>query len=106
MQSWVRPPEAHAECVAQRETVLDTDAVPQNAQGPVLGMEEQPVQLLQETRVPSAATTAHAQRVDDEDERAGPASMCMCTEPLSGWRTVRVRQQRTKVDWAIERAER
>ena len=26
----------------------------------------------------------------------------MFTEPLSGWRDVRVRDQRTKVDWAIE----
>ena len=26
----------------------------------------------------------------------------MFTEPLTGWREVRVREQRTKVDWAIE----
>jgi hypothetical protein len=102
----VIPPEANAACVANRENVLDTDALPPQPQGPVMGMDEQPVQLLQETRVPMAATQAHAQRVDDEDERAGTASLCMLTEPLSGWRTVRVRQQRTTVDWAIEMAER
>jgi hypothetical protein len=104
MQSGVIPPEANAEGVAQRENVLDTYALPQTLQGPVLCMEEQPVQLLKETRVPIVATTAHAKRVDDEDERAGTASMCMGTEPLSGWRTVRGRKQRTKGDWAIERA--
>jgi hypothetical protein len=68
-------------------------------------LEEPPVQWLKETRVPIAATTAHAPRVDDADERAGTASMGMVTAPLAGWRTVRVRQPRTTVDWAIERAE-
>ena len=63
-------------------------------------MDEQPVQLLKETRVPIAATKAHPRRVDYEYERAGTASIFMFTEPLSGWRTVRVREQRTKVDWA------
>ena len=106
IQYWVIPPEANAEFVAHMENVLDTDALPPNSQVPVMCMDEQPVQLLKETRVPIAATKAHAQRVDDEYERAGTASIFMFTEPLSGWRTVRVRQQRTTVDWAIERAER
>jgi hypothetical protein len=104
IQYWVIPPEANAECVAPMENVLDTYALPQHAQVPVLCLEEQPVQLLKETRVPITATTAHGKRVDDEDERAGTASMVMFTEPLSGWRTVRVRKQRTKVDWAMEMA--
>ena len=29
----------------------------------------------------------------------------MFTEPLSGWRDVNARPQRTKVDWAVEMAE-
>jgi hypothetical protein len=101
---WVIPPEANAACVAHRENVLDTYALPPHAQVPVMGMDEPPVQLLKETRVPIAATNAHAQRVDYEDERAGTASIFMLTAPLSGWRTVRGRQQRTTVDWAIEMA--
>lgn len=105
IQYWVIPPEANAACVAHMENVLDTYALPQNAQIPVLCMDEQPVQLLKEIRVPLAATKAHAQRVDYEYERGGTASICMFTEPLSGWRTVRVRPQRTKADWAIEMAE-
>ncbi len=105
MQYWVIPPEANAEFVATMENVLDTYALPPNAQGPVRCMDEQPVQVLKETRVPIAATKAHAKRVDYEDERAGTASIVMFAEPLSGWRRVRVRKQRTKVDWAIEMAE-
>lgn len=65
-------------------------------------MDEQPVQWLKETRVPLAATTSHARRVDDEYERAGTASVFMLAEPLQGWRHVRVRRQRTKGDWAVE----
>jgi len=105
MQYWVIPPEANAEFVAQRENVLDTYALPPHAQVPVLCMDEQPVQWLKETRIPLVATKAHAKRVDDEYERAGTASIVMLTEPLSGWRTVRVRKQRTQGDWAIEMAE-
>ncbi len=66
-------------------------------------LDEQPVQWLKETRGPLAATTHHARRVDSEYERAGTASVCMCAEPRQGWRHVRVRRQRTKVDWAVER---
>jgi DDE superfamily endonuclease len=68
-------------------------------------MDEQPIQLLKETRLPIAATATHARRVDYEYERAGTASVFMFTEPLSGWRHVRVREQRTKVDWALEMEE-
>jgi len=67
-------------------------------------MDEQPVQLLKAMRVPIAATKTHARRVDDEYERAGTASVFMFTEPLQGWRQVRIRAQRTKVDWAVEMA--
>ena len=102
IQYWVIPPQAGSEFVACMENVLDTYAQPYDADFPVLCMDEQPVQLLKETRVPIAATRQHARRVDYEYERAGTVSMFMFTEPLSGWRTVHVREQRTKVDWAVE----
>ena len=105
IQYWVIPPEANSEFVACMENVLDTYAQPYDERFPVLCMDEQPVQLLKETRVPIAATRQHARRVDYEYERAGTASIFMFTEPLSGWRMVHVRQQRTKVDWALEMEE-
>lgn len=96
------PPEANAEFVANMEEVLETYAQPYDARYPVVCMDEQPVQLLKETRVPLPATESHARRVDYEYERAGTASIFMFCEPLSGWRDVQVRLQRTKVDWARE----
>ena len=102
IQYWVIPPEVNSEFVACMENVLDTYVQPYDERFPVLCMDEQPVQLLKETRVPMAATRKHARRVDYEYERAGTASIFMFTEPLSGWRMVHVREQRTKVDWALE----
>ena len=105
IQYWVIPPEANSEFVACMENVLDTYAQPYDADFPVLCMDEQPVQLLKETRVRIAASRQHPRRVDYEYERDGTASIFMFTEPLSGWRTVHVREQRTKVDWAVEMEE-
>jgi hypothetical protein len=102
IEYWVIPPEADAEFVANMEEVLETYAQPYDARHPVLCMDEQPIQLLKETRVPIAATENHPRRVDYEYERAGTASIFMFCEPLSGWRQVTVRERRTKIDWAIE----
>jgi hypothetical protein len=102
IEYWVIPPEADGEFVACMEEVLETYAQPYDSKHPVLCMDEQPVQLLKETRAPIAATKNHPRRVDYEYERAGTASIFMFCEPLVGWRQVTVRERRTKVDWAIE----
>lgn len=99
---WVIPPEADAEFVANMEEVLETYTQPYDSRYPVVCMDEQPIQLLKETRVPIAATKDHPRRVDYEYERAGTASIFMFCEPLSGWRQVTVRERRTKIDWARE----
>ena len=65
-------------------------------------MDEQPIQLIKETRKPIAATLTHPKRVDYEYERNGTASIFMFAEPLVGYRQVSARPRRTKVDWAIE----
>src|SRR5208283_3808110 len=99
---WVIPPEADGEFVAGMEEVLETYAQPYDSKRPVLCMDEQPIQLLKETRVPIPATREHPRRVDYEYERAGTASIFMFCEPLSGWRQVTVRERRTKIEWARE----
>jgi hypothetical protein len=104
IEYWVIPPEADAEFVAGMEEVLDIYARPYDPACPVLCMDEQPVQLLKETRASIPATRDHARRVDYEYERAGTANIFMFTEPLAGWRQVSVRARKTKVDWAREMA--
>jgi len=104
IEYWVIPPKADAEFAAGMEEVLDTYALPYDSACPVLCMDEQPVQLVKETRQPIPATREHGKRVDYEYERAGTASVFMFTEPLAGWRQVSARPQRTKADWAVEMA--
>jgi hypothetical protein len=104
LQYWVIPPQADAEFVANMEEVLETYAKPYDPTRPVLCMDEQPVQLVKETRTPIKATIKHPERVDYEYERAGTASIFMFTEPLSGWRQATARDTKTKIDWAIEMA--
>lgn len=104
IEYWVIPPEADAEFVAHMEEVLETYEKPYNPAVPVLCMDEQPVQLLKETRAPIPATAEHAKRVDYEYERAGTATIFMFAEPLAGWREVAVRERKTKIDWATEMA--
>lgn len=103
IEYWVIPPEADGEFVANMEDVLDVYSRLYDARFPVLCMDEQPVQLLKETRVPIEATPEHPKRVDYEYERAGTASIFMFCEPLSGWREIAVRKQRTRIDWSTLR---
>lgn len=104
IQYWVIPPEADAEFVAHMEDVLDVYSRPYDAKFPVLCMDEQPVQLVEEVKTPIEATKSHPRRVDYEYKRAGVANIFMFAEPLDGWRHVSVREKKTKVDWATEMA--
>ena len=99
---WVIPPDADAEFAAHMEEVLETDARPLDCDCPVLCRDEQPVQLIRETRTPMPATRNRPRRVDYAYERAGTASVFMFCEPLSGWRQATARPRRTKSDWAEE----
>ena len=96
------PPKQNAEFVARMESVIEVYEKPFDPKAPVLCMDEQPVQLLQETRQPIPATKHHPKRVDFEYERAGVASLFLFCEVLAGWRSVTVRSQHTKIDWARE----
>ena len=69
---------------------------------PSCAMDEQPVQLVKETRAPMAATKNRPRRVDYEYERAGTASIFLFSEPLASWRQATARARRTKADWAVE----
>ena len=102
IEYWVIPPQEDAEFVAHMEQVLDLYQKPYDADCPVVCMDEQPVQLVKETRPPMAATKARPRRADYEYERAGTASVFLFSEPLAGWRQATARARRTKADWAVE----
>jgi hypothetical protein len=101
----VIPPKANAEFVACMEDVLELYKRPYDPKRPVLNMDEQPVQLVKDTRQPLPSQPGRVRRYDHEYERAGTASVFLFTETLRHWRDVRVREQRTAVDWAQEMAD-
>ena len=76
IQYWVIPAEANGEFVANMEEVLETYAQPYDKRFPVVCMDEQPVQLLKETRVPIAMTKSRPQRVDYDWEQTETARIC------------------------------
>jgi len=98
----VIPPGQNAEFVANMEDVLEVYKRPYDATYPVVCMDEQPTQLIKETRRPIAAKPRRPARVDYEYERNGTANNFLFTEPLGAWRKVCVRERKTAVDWAQE----
>jgi hypothetical protein len=84
------------------EDVLDVYERPYDPAAPVVCMDEQPVQLVKETRAPLPARQGAPLRVDYEYERAGTASIFLFTEPLRGWRAAHVSRKRGALDFAAE----
>ena len=82
------------------EDVLTVYERPYNSCAPVVCMDEQPVQLIQETRQPIPAAPGRPARTDYEYKRNGTADIFMFIEPMAGRRKVTVTHRRTKVDWA------
>ena len=96
------PPAHDGAYVACLEDVLAVYQRPLDPARPVVCMDEQPVQLVKETRAPVPAAPGRPRRVDYEYERAGTANLFVFSEPLTGWRRVRATPRRTKGDWATE----
>jgi hypothetical protein len=100
--TWCIPPEHNAAFVAQMEQVLDVYVRAYDPVFPVVCMDEQPKQLLSETRTPLGCSRKHPRRVDHEYERHGTCCVWMFVEPLGGWRDVRASLRRTSIDWACQ----
>jgi len=84
------------------EDVLDLYERAYDADCPVVCMDEQPVQLIAETRPVIAAKPGATAKYDSEYRRVGTAVNFLFTEPLRSWRKVHVRRTKTKKDWAEE----
>ena len=82
------------------EDVLEVYTRPEDAQYPLVCMDETNKQLLSDVRDPLPAQAGQPQRVDYEYKREGVADLFMFFEPLLGKRFVKVTDQRTRKDWA------
>lgn len=84
------------------EDVLDLYQQPHDPRRPLVAMDEQPVQLVKETRTPLPLEPGQPLRYDYEYERAGTTNNFLFIAPLMGWRKVNVRDTKTRRDWAHE----
>jgi hypothetical protein len=82
------------------EDVLDVYQRPYDPQRPQLCLDEASKQLLGEVREPLPLRPGQPAREDYEYERHGTANLFLLSEPLRGWRHVKVTDQRTRVDFA------
>ena len=82
------------------ERVLDIYKRPYDPLHPMVCMDESPKQLIAETRVPIPGSPGRVARHDYEYRRCGVCTVFLASEPLAGKRVVRVRERRTKRDWA------
>jgi hypothetical protein len=93
-------PEASAEFVWHMEDVLDVYQRPVDPTQPVVCLDETSRQVVAETRAPLPMAPGQAARHDPEYARQGVVNCFLTSEPLRGWRHVRVSTQRTRIDFA------
>lgn len=97
---WCIPPQQDAAFACQMEQVLEVYKRPYDPRRPLVGMDEQPKQLISETRPAHRHAAGKPNRIDHEYLRKGVCNVWMFVEPLAGWRTVRVTARKRAVDWA------
>jgi hypothetical protein len=66
---------------------------------PVVCIDEQPVQLIGETRTPIPGAPGRPERYDYEYRRNGTANLFLAFAPLVGWRHIEVTSRRTAKDF-------
>lgn len=98
-EQWCIAPERDAEFACQMEQVLEVYCLPYDERHPVVCMDEQPKQLIDDVRQPVVAPDGTV-REDFEYVRRGMCVAWMFVEPLAGWRTTPVSEHKTAADWA------
>ena len=82
------------------EDVLDVYHRPYDENRPLVCLDEASKQLIGEVIEPIPAEPGQPERFDYEYARNGTANLFMISEPLVGWRAVKVTDRRTAVDFA------
>jgi hypothetical protein len=100
VEQWCLAPTADPDFVWHMEDVLAVYARPFDPARPVVCLDETSRQLLGEARPAAPAAPGRPARADPEYVRNGVANCFLVAEPLRGWRSVRVSEQRTRLDFA------
>lgn len=72
-----------------------------NPQKPIIGLDEKPKQLIEDSRTPIQIKPGKIAKQDYEYIRRGKANIFMAVEPKGGKRVTQVTNQRTKKDFAF-----
>jgi len=80
--------------------ILDLYAEPYDPRYPVIGVDEKPKQLIEDSRTPIPMKPGKLTRYDYEYIRRGKANIFMAVEPKAGRRITQVTRRRTKKDFA------
>jgi transposase len=86
--------------VAAMEDVLEVYHRPYDEKRPLVCLDETSKQLVGELIQPIPAAPGRPERFDYEYARNGTANLFMISEPLLGWRAVKVTERRTATDFA------
>ncbi len=84
------------------EDVLDVYARPYNSARPVVCVDEGGKELRSTPRGTLPCEPEQPLRQDYEYARNGKVNLFVAVEPLSGWRSVRVTERHTRIDFAEE----
>lgn len=80
--------------------ILDLYEEPYNPKKPVIGIDEKPKQLIEDSRTPIPLKKGKSAKQDYEYIRRGKVNVFMAVEPKGGKRCAEVTDQRTKKDFA------
>ena len=80
--------------------ILDLYQEPYDPKKPVIGLDEKPKQLIEDSRKSIQMKKGSAKKQDYEYVRRGTANIFMAVEPKGGKRVTQVTDQRTKKDFA------
>jgi transposase len=94
-------PRVDADYVARMEDVLDLYAEVPDPQRPVVCFDESPIQLIGEVRPPIPPEPGQIERYDCEYQRNGTANLFVFLDANRPWRSVKVTERRTAVDFAV-----
>jgi hypothetical protein len=97
---WCIPPNEDAAFVCQREQVREVYKRPYDPKRPGVCLDEQPQQLIAQTRPPVPAVPGPPAHVDFEYVRRGVCVVWLFVEALAGWRDGAGTATKTAVDWA------
>jgi hypothetical protein len=93
-------PEITPEFRERMYDILDLYAEPYDPKRPVVGVDEKPKQLIEDSKKPIPMKPGRPERYDYEYIRKGNAHIFMAAEFKAGRRTTRVTYRRTKRDFA------